>query len=231
MVHELRRVAVGLAVLCVVPARTLTAQQTETPAAATPVPSRSLIPASAADTIEVLLVARNTDTVRFEKDRLLGERRDAETRWAALRDQSMRLRATITELKDAISAANAKEKLAKKDKRDADRISALAEKRAMERSLDLVEARFDLREAQAEAARIERDFIDASIRADDAELAIAERRDQVAPDEPSQRSAFEELTNRWLQALRTRTARAYDLEDRRFKVVESQLRLLKRQRG
>jgi hypothetical protein len=42
---------------------------------------------------------------------------------------------------------------------------------------------------------------------------------------------FQELTSRWLQALRTRTARAYDLEDRRFKVVEAQLELLKRQRA
>ena len=101
----------------------------------------------------------------------------------------------------------------------------------MERSLDLIQARFGLREAQAEAARVERDFFDASIQAADAELTIAERRDLVVPDDPAQRTAFQELTSRWLQALRTRAARAYDLEDRRFKVIEAQMLLLKRQRG
>lgn len=227
--NELRRYAAGLAVACVVPVAAVVAQPT-TPTVATAVPANSIIPSSAADTLEIIITARGTDTVRTEKDRLLGERRDAETRWAGLSDQSLRLRAAIGELKDAISAATAKEKLARKDKRDADRIAAASEKRRMERSMALIEARFALREAQAEAARVERDFLDASIRADDAELAIAERRDLVTPDDPTQRTAFQELTSRWLQALRTRSARAYDLEDRRFKVVEAQMLLLKRQR-
>ena len=227
--NELRRFAAGLAVACVVSAGASSAQPT-IPTKATAVPASSIIPSSAADTLETILTARATDTVRLEKDRLLGERRDAETRWAGLRDQSQRLTAAIGELKDGISAASAKEKLARKDKRDADRNSAASEKRRMERSLALIQARSGLREAQAEAARIERDFLDASIRADDAELAIAERRDLVVPDDPTQRTAFQELTSRWLQALRTRYARAYDLEDRRFKVVEAQMLLLRRQR-
>lgn len=235
LLTNFRLSAAILCVACVLPSTSVLAQQTtpppvSPPPAAPPLSLTSLIPASAADTIEVILTARATDSVRVEKDRFLGERRDAETRWAALRDQASRLKGTIGELKDAIDAASAKEKLAKKDKRDADRIAAAADKRQIERSLALVQARYALREAQAEEARIQRDFIDASVRADDAELAIAERRDQVVPNDPSQRSAFQELTSRWLQALRTRTARAYDLEDRRFKVVEAQLALLKRQR-
>lgn len=181
--------------------------------------------------MEVMRAARSADSVRLEKDRLLGERRDAETRWAALRDQSSRLRNGIGEVKQAISAAGAREKLAKKEKRDADRIIAVNEKRRLERALDLVEARFDLREAEVELARIERDYLDASIRADDAELSIGERRDQVLANDPGQRTAFQELTSRWLQALRTKSARAYDLEDRRFKVLEAQIELLKRQRN
>ena len=175
--------------------------------------------------------ARARDTVRSEKDRLLGERRDAETRWTSLRDSASRLKGSISEVKGAISDAGNREKSAKKDKRDADRIAALADKRRLERSLDLLEARYDLRQAQAEQAKQERDFLDASVRADDAELVISERREQVLPDDPTQRSAFQELTSRWLQALRTRSARAYDVEDRRFKVVEAQIELLKRQRG
>jgi len=228
----LLRSAAFSAAACVMPCSTVFAQQTTTtsgqPAGLS---ATSLIPTSAADTIEIIITARDTDTVRIEKDRLLGERRDAETRWAGFRDQSLRLKATISELKGAISAASAKEKLAKKDKRDADRIAALADKRRIERSLDLVEARYELREAQAEEARVTRDFLDASVRADDAELEIAERRDQVVPDDPSQRTAFQELTSRWLQALRTRSARSNDVEDQRFKVIEAQIALLKRQRN
>ncbi len=229
-----RRSVATVLVACTVPLATTHAQQTTPPPpfpTAQSAASTTLVPASAADTAEIFLTARATDSVRIEKDRLLGERRDAETRWAGLREQATRLKATIAELRDAISAASAKEKLAKKDKRDADRIAAISDKRRIERALELVEARFDLREAQAEEARIHRDFLDASVRADDAELAIAERRDQVVPNDPSQRTAFEELTSRWLQALRTRAARAYDLEDRRFKVVEAQIALLKRQRN
>jgi chromosome segregation ATPase len=188
------------------------------------------MPASAADTTEVLLTARSVDTVRTEKDRFLGERRDAETHWGQLREQGERLKAQIAELKDALSGVNAKEKLAKKDKRDTDRIAAAAEKRQLERSLEIIEARYALRRAQIEQAKLDRDFLDASIRADDAELAIAERQTQVLPDDPSQRGVFQELTSRWLQALRTRSARAYDLEDRRFKVIEAQMELLKRMR-
>lgn len=188
------------------------------------------MPASAADTVEVILTARAVDTVRIEKDRFLGERRDAESQWGVLREQGERLKAQIAEVKDALSGVNAKEKLAKKDKRDTDRIAAAAEKRQLERSLEILEARYTLRRAQIEKARLDRDLLDASIRADDAELAIAERQTQVLPGDPSQRGVFQELTSRWLQALRTRSARAYDLEDRRFKVIEAQMELLKRMR-
>lgn len=229
LIH-LRQLAVRLAPLLALPAGLLVAQQTSLPAAAAG-PGVVALPSSAADTLELMLTARSTDSVRSERDRLLGERRDVETRWAVLRDQGLRLRAGIGEVKDALSAASAREGKAKKEKRDADRIIAATDRERLERSLTLLKARADLREAQAELARIERDFVDASIRADDAELSIAERRDQVSPDDPSQRTAFQELTSRWLQALRTRSARAYDLEDRRFKVVEAQIDMLKRQRA
>jgi hypothetical protein len=188
------------------------------------------MPASAGDTTEVLLTARGVDTVRSERDRLLGERRDAESLWGSVRDQADKLRAEILEVKEVISQVNAKEKQAKKDKRDNDRITAAAEKRQLERSLELLEARYQLRRAQAEKARLDRDYLDAAIRSDDAELAIAEREAQVLPNDPSQRSVFQELTSRWLQANRTRSARAYDVEDRRFKVIEAQIELLRLQR-
>ena len=221
---------VRLASTLILTAGVLGAQQS-TPPVATAVPSPVVLPASAGDTSETIISARARDTVRSEKDRLLGERRDAETRWTSLRDSASRLKTSISEVKGAISDAGNREKSAKKDKRDADRIAALADKRRLERSLDILEARYDLRQAQAELAKLERDFLDSSVRADDAELVIAERKEQVLPDDPTQRSAFQELTSRWLQALRTRAARAYDVEDRRFKVVEAQIELLKRQRG
>ena len=221
---------VRLASTLILTAGVLGAQQS-TPPVATAVPSPVVLPASAGDTSETIISARARDTVRSEKDRLLGERRDAETRWTSLRDSASRLKTSISEVKGAISDAGNREKSAKKDKRDADRIAALADKRRLERSLDILEARYDLRQAQADQAKQERDFLDASVRADDAELVISERREQVLPDDPTQRPAFQELTSRWLQALRTRSARAYDVEDRRFKVVEAQIELLKRQRG
>ena len=221
---------VRLASTLILTAGVLGAQQS-TPPVATAVPSPVVLPASAGDTSETIISARARDTVRSEKDRLLGERRDAETRWTSLRDSASRLKTSISEVKGAISDAGNREKSAKKDKRDADRIAALADKRRLERSLDILEARYDLRQAQADQAKQERDFLDASVRADDAELVISERKEQVLPDDPTQRPAFQELTSRWLQALRTRAARAYDVEDRRFKVVEAQIELLKRQRG
>ena len=221
---------VRLATTLILTAGVVGAQQS-TPPVATAVPPVVVLPASAGDTSETIISARARDTVRSEKDRLLGERRDAETRWTSLRDSASRLKAGISEVKGAISDAGNREKSAKKDKRDADRIAALADKRRLERSLDILGARYDLRQAQADQAKQERDLIDASVRADDAELVISERKEQVLPDDPTQRSAFQELTSRWLQALRTRSARAYDVEDRRFKVVEAQIELLKRQRG
>lgn len=230
--HRSGRFTVQLAVLLLLlllPAGALQAQDANA-AGATAVPANSLIPASAADTMEIVITARAVDTVRIEKDRFLGERRDAEARWTSLRTQVTQLERSIDEVRKAISLAQAKEKLAKKDKRDADRLSALAEKRVLERSLDLLDARYDLRRAQVEHARMLRDHLDASIRSDDAELAIAERLTQVVDGDPTQRPVFQELNSRWLQALRTQVARAYDLEDRRFKVVEAQIRLLKRQR-
>lgn len=189
------------------------------------------MPASAADTVEPAMVSRSVDTIRTERDRLLSERRDAESRWSTRRDQASQLRSARVEVRSAIDEANGRAKQARKDKREADRALAELDKRRLERSLALIEARLDLRNAQTELTRLERDHLDASIRSDDAELAIAERRQQVLPDDPSQRGAFQELTSRWLQALRTRSARAYDLEDRRFKVVEAQIELLKVQRN
>lgn len=226
----LSRTTVLLALSCFSGGGVLGAQQSP-PQTATAVPVAVALPTSAADTVEIIVTARSRDSVRAEKDRFLGERRDAESRWGSLRDSLTRLKASVAEVKDAISGASSREKQAKKDKRDGDRIAALADKRRLERSLSILEARFDLRAAQVDQAKQERDFLDASIRADDAELAIAERREQVLPDDPTQRSAFQELTSRWLQALRTRGARSYDVEARRFKVVEAQIELLKRQRA
>ena len=236
--HSLGRLAVQFAIASLLPIG-VHAQQSPPPATPVPAPAPTpappatpfVMPASAGDTIEIILTARNVDTVRAEKDRLLGARREMETAWAGQREQLQRLKYSMSELKNAINSAEDREKAAKKEKRDADRIAAQVEKRRLERSLDIVEARAELREAQAEQTRLERDFLDASIRSADAELAIAERRTQVLPDDPSQRSAFMELTDRWLKALRTKAARSYDVEDRRFKVVEAQLQLLKRQRG
>lgn len=230
--HSLRfgRTTLQLALNLALTAAALGAQQS-VPQGATAVPSATVLPASAADTNEIIVVARARDTVRSEKDRLLGERRDAETRWAAMRDSASRLKVSVGEVKSAINDASNREKDAKKEKRDGDRIAALADKHRLERALDILQSRFELRQAQGEQSRSERDWLDASVRADDAELAIAERREQVLPNDPTQRTAFQELTSRWLQALRTRAARAYDLEDRRFKVVEAQIELLKRQRS
>ena len=225
-----RSLAVPFASVLALSTSVLGAQQT-TPTIATAVPAVAVLPSSAADTSEIVLVARTTDSIRTEKDRLLGERRDAETRWAGLKDQELRLKASISEVKVAIDDAGKREKQAKKDKREADRIAAAVDRKRLERALDLIESRYDLRRAESEEARVERDHLDAAVRADDAELAIAERREQVLPDDATQRTAFQELTSRWLQALRTRTARAYDVEDRRFKVVEARIELLKRQRG
>jgi hypothetical protein len=206
-----------------------TVPPTTAPPIAAPIPT--VLPNAAADTNEVLVVARATDSVRLERDRFLSERRDAEARWGTVREQAERLKSSISDVKSAIKIVEDKEKQAKKDKRDDARALALVEKRQLERSLALLEARYDLRRAQAEHAKMVRDYLDASIRADDGELAYAERRDQVPSDDPSQRGAFQELTNRWLQAQRTRAARAFDVEDRKFKVVEAQIELLKRQRG
>ena len=78
------RTMVRLAIPLILTAGVLGAQQSPPPVA-TAVPSAVVLPASAADTSETLVVARARDTVRSEKDRLLGERRDAETRWTTLR--------------------------------------------------------------------------------------------------------------------------------------------------
>lgn len=218
-----------LAITCLIPAAGLAAQQTDT-TIATAVPKSAVYPVGAADTIETVRIARPTDSVRTDRDRLLSERRDAEARWTSVREQGTRLRASIAQVKDAIGAASAREKLARKDKRDSVRTVAATERVALERSLVLLQARVAVRDAETEESRIAREFLDAAIRADDAELLISERRDQVLPDDPTQRPAFQELTSRWLLALRTRTARSYDLEDRRFKLVEAQVALLKRLR-
>lgn len=203
------------------------AAQLPVPASAAPI---TALPAAASDTTEALPAGRATDVVRIDRDRLLRELRDSENQWATLRDQAARMKSNIGEVKDAISTASNREKQAKKEKREGDRITAQADKRRLERARALLEARMNLRAAQSEETRIQRDFLDAAVRAADAELAIAERREQVLPDDASQRAAFEELTSRWLQLLRTRAARAYDLEDRRFKVVEAQIDMLTLQR-
>ena len=218
-----------LAITCLLSAAELAAQQTDT-TVATAVPKSAVYPVGAADTIETVRIARPTDSVRTERDRLLGERRDAEARWTSVREQGTRLRVSVAQVRDAIGAASAREKLARKDKRDSVRTVAATERVALERSLVLLQARVVVRDAETEEARIARELLDAAIRADDAELLISERRDQVLPDDQTQRPAFQELTSRWLQALRTRTARSYDLEDRRFKLVEAQVALLKRLR-
>jgi hypothetical protein len=83
------RLTAQLAMVLLLP--TMLAAQDTTPPTATAVPALAIMPASAADTIERILTARSVDTVRTEKDRLLGERRDAETQWAAFRDQGEKL--------------------------------------------------------------------------------------------------------------------------------------------
>ena len=219
--------AAHFALALLLPAGAVRAQQT---VPVLPPAVVSALPAAAADTTEPLPAPRVTDAVRADRDRILGELREAENRWATVRDQAVRMKANLGEVKSALSSATSREKQAKKDKSESDRTAAQGDKRRLERAIYLIEGRMDLRMIQAEEARIQREFLDAAVRAADAELVIAERREQVLPDDASQRTAFEELSSRWLQALRTRAARAYDLEDRRFKVVEAQIDVLKRQR-
>jgi hypothetical protein len=191
----------------------------------------SLIPTVAGDTVEALRTARTADTLRAERDRYLTERRLADVRIGVLRDQAGTLRNEINDVRGAIKAADDRAKNARKDKRDADRSTAEYEKRLLERARDLLEVRFDVRQAQAEELRVMRDYLDAAVRATDAELAIAERASAVSPTDPSQRGAFTELTNRWLQAIRTREARARDLAGKRFDTADIEMEMIRRSRG
>jgi chromosome segregation ATPase len=186
--------------------------------------------AAIADTIEAGLVARTLAAIQGERDRWLGERRDAETRWATATTRAQAMRGEIAALERAIDTLARKASAARKEKRDADRAAAETERRATERALDIVRARREVVAAEGEQARLERDHADAAVRAADAEQAIAERRAVASHADPVQRLAFEELQSRWLQALRTREARNADVADRRFRVVEARLALLERER-
>jgi hypothetical protein len=183
-----------------------------------------------ADTIEYFLQARMADAIRADRDGWLGVRREAESRWAVERDIAQRLRGEVGGVEQQIDGVERRIKEARKAKNDTLRTAAEGEKRVLERRRDLVRLRRAVHEAQAEQARLERDHADAAVRAADAEQAIAERRLLATPADPVQRLAFEELQSRWLQALRTREARLYDVADRKFRVVEARIALLERSR-
>ncbi|MCU0619059.1 MAG: hypothetical protein MUF40_04020 [Gemmatimonadaceae bacterium] len=199
--------------------------------AAPPVPPALVAsPAAIADTIEAGLVARGLDAIRGERDGFLVARREAETRWAERREAVQRTRTEIAQAERAREAAEEKSRAARKSKQDAERAAADQERRRIERTLLLLRATIEVREAEAELGRIERDAADAAVRAADAEQAIAERRQLASHADPVQRLAFEELQSRWLEALRLRTQREGDVVDRRYRVIEARQTLLERQR-
>ena len=221
------------------PAPTPTAAPTATPApaaapAAAPAPTRASA-LSSLGFVEVLS-SRSPERIRREIEQAKLDKREAETDYADRQGIEGQVKAMVDVKKQEISTLDAQRKLAEKSKQEAEVASFEAEKKDAERHKQFLEKRVSLHQAEKETAKARKSLAEASDKALELELQLANRRadrDRTPSTDAAgllrHENVIRELERKTLEAQRVQAEREKQVADRHQDIAKRRLELYQAQ--
>jgi hypothetical protein len=184
------------------------------------------------DSFIMLVPPRDSTTIKRQIRATAEERAQAESR--RQQAETMRLGATARIEAKKVEIVRIKERieLAKKEKRDADRLGMEAERKAAEREIDLLKRRAQLRQAEIELETRRAELAGFTKSALELELQLAVRRagrlrtPAGGAGGASQERVIGELEKQTLDAQRAQSESSIDVSDAQTKVIDRRLELL-----
>jgi hypothetical protein len=208
--------------------------------AAAPVAAPAAAPSRAAALSSLgfveILTPRAADRIRRDIDEAKLDRREAEAEVADRQGLEEQVKAMVEVKKQEISTLDAQRKLAEKSKQEAEVASFEAEKKDAERHKQFLERRVSLHQAEKEAAKARRSLAEASQKALELELQLANRRaerDRAATADAAaalrHENVVRELERKVLEAQRTQADREKQVADKHQDIAKRRLELYQAQ--
>lgn len=209
------------------------------PAAAAPTPAGVAAPApgtraaalSSLGFVEIL-TPRSSDRLHRLIEEAKLEQREAEADYSDRQDLEAQIKAMVEVKKQEISTLDAQRKLAEKSKQEAEAASFEAEKKDAERHKQFLEKRVSLHQAEKETARSRKSSAEATRKALELEVQLANRRaqrDRVAATDPAaamrHESVVRDLERKVLMAQRTQADREKQVAERHQDIAKRRLEL------
>ena len=216
------------------PAPAATAAPAAAPVA-TPAPGSRAAALSTLGFVEIL-TPRPADRIQREIEEARYDRQEAE---AEIRDRQgleEQVKAMVEVKKQEVSTLDAQRKLAEKSKQEAEVASFEAEKKDAERHKQFLEKRVSLHQAEKEAAKARKNLAEATQKALELELQLANRRsslDRTAASDGAammrHESVVRELERKVLEAQRVQAEREKQVADRHQDIAKRRLELYQAQ--
>ena len=224
-----------------VPAPEATPAPAPAPAAAAPTAVAAPAPGSRSAALSSLgfveiLSPRPADRIRREIEEARVDQREAEAEASDRQGLEEQVKAMVEVKKQEVSTLDAQRKLAEKSKQEAEVASFEAEKKDAERHKQFLEKRVSLHQAEKEAAKARKGLAEATQKALELELQLANRRsqrDQVAGADAGvalrHETVIRELERKVLEAQRVQAEREKQVADRHQDIAKRRLELYQAQ--
>jgi hypothetical protein len=183
-----------------------------------------------------VIPSRSTERIQTELDAAKAASLEADARIGETSSQRSQTKALIQAKKQEISSADARIKLAKKEKQEADKTTLEAEKKVVERQKEFLERREALHGSEIDQAKAAKKLAEARRQALELELQLAGRRADraaVAGADPTTTlrhdMVIRELERKTLEAQRDEAEAAKDLASRDQDIAKRRLELYQAQ--
>ena len=219
------------------------AAPTPTPAvapAAAPAPTPAALNSRAAALSSLgfveILSPRSPDRIRRAIEDARLDQREAETEYKDQQALEGQVKAMVEVKKQEVSTLDAQRKLAEKSKQEAEVATFEAEKKDAERHKQFLEKRVSLHQAEKDAARARKSYAEATQKALELELQLANRRadrDRTATTDAAatmrHESVIRELERKVLEAQRVEADREKQVADKHQDIAKRRLELFQAQ--
>lgn len=217
------------------PAATAPAAAPAASPVAAPAPGSRAAALSSLGFVEILS-ARPVDRIRREIEEARIDQREAEAEVADRQGLEQQVKAMVEVKKQEISTLDAQRKLAEKSKQEAEVAAFEAEKKDAERHKQFLERRVSLHQAEKDAAKARKSLAEATQKALELELQLANRRgerDRTAGTDAAvamrHENVIRELERKVLEAQRTAAEREKQVADKHQDIAKRRLELYQAQ--
>jgi hypothetical protein len=199
-------------------------------------PAATAMPVMAVDSSLDFVPLRTQDDIRYDIEQSRSSELQANAAMNRAKEQQAGMKSRVAITQQELKALDSKISLAKKEKREPERVSLEAEKKVTERNKAVMERREALRGMEIQLAQKEMELAVASRKALELELELAAQRSEraqlggavgPATEEARLDQVIRELERRTLEAQRTRVGVSRQVGEREQGLVERRLELLR----